>query len=148
MIWFLAIFMSVNVTALDQVRELFSIASNDEVANNRLLSITKDKDMINYPTLYGYNAAGTMLKANHAVWPMDKLNYFSEGKEQLEKVIEIYPQNVELRFIRYNIQKNSPGFLKYNQNLKRDSLFILTNIEKTGWSNNFKQKVKKSVKGI
>ena len=47
----------------------------------------------------------------------------------LEKAISSDPNNLELRFLRYCVQINTPKFLNYNEDLKSDSLFITSQLE-------------------
>ena len=49
--------------------------------------------------------------------------------ENIEKAIEMDPQNAELRFIRLSIQKNIPSFLNYHSNLKEDEYWIRKNLD-------------------
>lgn len=72
----------------------------------------------------GYHAAVTMMMAQYAFSPFKKIDLFNQGKEQLEQSIKENPDEVELRFIRYMIQTNSPAFLKYNTSLSKDKQFI------------------------
>jgi hypothetical protein len=146
MILLLSIILSLATSPLEQVRALFFIANKDESANKMLLKLTKSSTAETNSTFYGYNAAGTILMANHTSWPNEKLSYFNQGKANLEKVIKEDPTNVELRYIRYNIQKNAPSFLGYTTNLKEDKSYIIKHIDQTNWPNEFKAKVKKSVK--
>lgn len=72
----------------------------------------------------GYHAAVTMMMAQYAFSPFKKIDLYNRGKEQLEQCIKENPDEVELRFIRYMIQTNSPAFLKYNTSLSKDKQFI------------------------
>ena len=59
---------------------------------------------------------------------MDKLFYFQKGKKILESSIKKKPNSVELRFLRYTIQKNLPRFLFYYNHLDKDLIFVINNI--------------------
>ncbi|MDG1190161.1 MAG: hypothetical protein P8N00_06380, partial [Flavobacteriales bacterium] len=39
------------------------------------------------------------------------------------------PYNLELRFLRYCVQINTPKFINYNEYLESDSLFITSQLE-------------------
>ena len=53
---------------------------------------------------------------------------FRIGKDMLESAIKNDPESVELRFLRYSIQKNIPKFLSYSNNLEKDLKFVKDNI--------------------
>ena len=60
--------------------------------------------------------------------PYKKYAYFEQGKIKLEALLNKYPDEVELRFIRYMIQTNIPSFLGYKSALKTDRLFLVTQV--------------------
>lgn len=73
----------------------------------------------------GYLGAFQTIWANHTVSPISKLTTFNKGKRNIEKAIKNSPENVELRFVRYSIQKNCPSFLGYRKSLEEDKAFLL-----------------------
>ena len=80
--------------------------------------------------LFGYRGGATMLMAKHAFNPFSKLSYFKKGKLMLESAINADHTNVELRFLRYTIQTNVPGFLNYNSDKNLDRTFISQSLPK------------------
>jgi hypothetical protein len=72
-----------------------------------------------------------MLQSKFAINPFVKLKAFNDGKEQLEKVIKQYPQDIELRFLRFCVQDGTPAILDYKLNMKEDSQFIENKISKS-----------------
>ena len=71
-------------------------------------------------TILGYIGMSFMLKAKYAWLPNDKWEYFNKGKKFLESAISKDPNNIELKFMRFCIQNNTPGILRYNKNLEKD----------------------------
>jgi hypothetical protein len=96
----------------------------------------------NNNTFLGYKGAVTMIMAKHVFSPYKKLNYFKNGKEILEQAILKEPLNIELRFLRFSIQSNSPKFLDYHSNLFSDKSFLLKEV-KTINDNDLKQRITK-----
>ena len=80
------------------------------------------------PLLMGYVGAVKMIMAKHYINPWSKLNSFNQGKELLEKALTLQPDIIELVFLRFSIQSNSPAFLQYNQHLSKDKTFLLNNV--------------------
>ncbi|WP_070138311.1 hypothetical protein [Crocinitomix algicola] len=128
-----------------RIRTLFEQANLDEEKNNELINLTKPYSLSKNPLYYAYYAAGVMSLANHTYWPLQKLDYFNEGKEMLEKAIARDSRNVEIRFIRYSIQKNAPSFLGYSGNIEADRKFILDNLNTSTWSAAYKKKIKQNL---
>lgn len=96
----------------------------------------------NNNTFLGYKGAVTMIMAKHVFSPYKKLNYFKNGKEILEQAIIKEPLNIELRFLRFSIQSNSPKFLDYHSNLPSDKSFLLKEV-KTINDTDLKQRITK-----
>ena len=127
---------------LVKLRDLFSKASTDEVANAELFSLTNSYSLHTYPVYYAYNAAAEMTLANHVSWPGTKFDHFNAGRERLEAAVTKFPKNVEIRYIRYCVQQGCPFFLDYASNLEEDKKFILANMNQTDWSDAYKKQVK------
>ena len=72
-----------------------------------------------------YAAAAQMSMAEHTFNPYLKLRYFNTGKALLESLIQQHPQNAELHYIRYVIQKHAPGLLGYNGQIEADRALLL-----------------------
>lgn len=107
-----------------EVREVFQKATVEERSCRNLLKLLEDYNEKNSPLLAGYKACATMIMAKYVVNPFTKLSYFSKGKLLLEKCITIDKQNIELRFLRYTIQRKVPFFLQYRSSLKEDERMI------------------------
>jgi len=132
---------------MSDVRDLFARASEDVEANEQLLEMTSGYTLEYNPVMYAYRGAAEMTYANHIIWPVSKYNWFYDGKDKLQQAIVLEPKNVELRWIRYCIQRNCPTFLGYNEDLKKDKAYILDNLEKSGWSKAYQKEVKDFILG-
>ena len=80
--------------------------------------------------------------AIHSIGTTSKLSYFHSGKRNLQIAVKKYPDNIEIRNIRYAVQKGSPDFLGYRNNMTEDRTKIENNIERLDWSDSFKKIVK------
>lgn len=125
--------------SITEVRNAYEKAVYSEQVANELL----DKlNSTNNNTLLGYKGTVTMMMAKHVFSPYKKLNYFKAGKEILEQAILKEPLNIELRFLRFSIQSNSPKFLDYHSNLFSDKSFLLKEV-KTINDTDLKQRITK-----
>ena len=126
---FLLLFISVNHTVfakgvdLLEVRKAYYLAvdneENLEAFENMLINFNNPDN-----TILGYIGMSFMLKAKYAWLPNDKWEYFNKGKKFLESSISKDPNNIELKFMRFCIQNNTPSFLRYNKNLEMDKWYI------------------------
>lgn len=105
-------------------------ATSNEEACTKMISLLAPFNETNNPLLFGYRGGATMLMAKHAFNPFSKLSYFKKGKLMLKSAINADQTNVELRFLRYTIQTNVPGFLNYNSDKNLDRTFISQSLPK------------------
>jgi hypothetical protein len=118
------------VPVIKEVRIMLHNATSNEEACTKMISLLAPFNETNNPLLFGYRGGATMLMAKHAFNPFSKLSYFKKGKLMLESAINADQTNVELRFLRYTIQTNVPGFLNYNSDKNLDRTFISQSLPK------------------
>lgn len=117
--------VSYNNPDINLVRTNYSIAVQDKNLCKRMieeLEQSKEKSAVYLAYLGGYQT----IWAHHVFSPMSKFSTFKKGKKNIELAISKEPENVEIRYIRFSVQKNSPSFLGYN-NLKEDKDFLVKN---------------------
>ena len=127
---FLLLFISSSLTGfakgddLLEVRKSYYLAVESEANLKAFENI-----LINYNnpdnTILGYIGMSFMLKAKYAWLPNYKMEYFTKGKNFLESAISNDPNNIELKFMRFCTQNNTPGFLLYKNNLASDKSYII-----------------------
>jgi len=117
-------FLSLNTHAqkvdISQLRELYTEASFEEDAAKQLFDLTKNSSLESDYLSFTYHAISQMLQSKYSANPLTKLSLFKDGKEKLEKVISLYPNNIELRFLRFCVQDGTPEFLGYKSNMNED----------------------------
>lgn len=108
---------------LDQYRQNLSLAaSNKNVCKSMLLLLEKKNlNAINRAYLGTYQT----IWANHVFGPIAKWNTFSTGKKNIEQAVLMDADAVEIRALRYAVQKNAPKFLGYYSSLSADKAYIL-----------------------
>ncbi len=99
----------------------FALAVSDAALCDSLIQVFSDRKS---NLSLAYSGALTALKAKHAFNPLKKLKYFKRGKAQIQAAVEADPSNVEVRFLRYCLQKKSPPVLGYHQEIEEDERFI------------------------
>lgn len=110
---------------MPEIREKYgNIQSEQELIN--FIDLLETVDCIKSGP---YLASATMQKAQFAIAPWTKYNYFRKGKKHLEEFIEKYPDNIEARYVRFLVQTHAPFFLGYNNQVHSDADFIRSNID-------------------
>ena len=115
--------------SIEYVRSAFSQAIHDEQACTDLCVKMDAAPNINDPVWMAYKATLTITKAKYTFNPWGKYQYFKEGKILLDNCVQIAPDNIEIRFLRFTVQDHSPSFLGYNKELTADKQYILSNLE-------------------
>lgn len=109
-----------------KVRGLYYRATTDKNVSDSFSVYLKTIPEINNSLLKGYTGMSYMIKANHSWNPYNKLSFFVKGKDYLNNAIEKDPKNVELRFLRFCVQTNAPGFLAYSGDITVDKTVIIS----------------------
>lgn len=80
------------------------------------------------PQMAGYAAATQIMMAKYYFNPFSKYETFQKGKTQLDGLINTYPKVIELYYLRFSIQCNTPAFLGYNTNIEADKKYLLQHL--------------------
>jgi hypothetical protein len=123
-LYFIASFqINTQELSLINIRTMYyESAENSEMAQV-FFDLLKDRTDLKKEYL-GYKGMSYLLMAKHAWTPYYKYKYFQTGKKLLETVIDQYPDNAELKFLRYCIQSNIPVLLNYKDQMKEDLDFL------------------------
>lgn len=117
---------------LHQVRKLYhsapEIKQDALQLNSLMLRVDSGKAA---PVWVCYKGANEMIQAKYVFNPFSKFDKFIKGKQLIEKAISRDTLNLEMRFLRYSIQSNLPGFLAYHDDLGADKRFLLVNTRNT-----------------
>ena len=124
-----------------EVREAYGNIQSEK----ELISFIDLLDSFECPGSEPYMASAIMQKAQFAMAPWTKYNFFIQGKKQLENYISNYPKDLEARYIRFLIQSHAPFFLGYNGEKEEDTQLILENIDQSGLSAEYIAQIKKHI---
>lgn len=95
-----------------------------------------------------YLASAIMQKAQHCIWPTNKLKYFQTGKKHLETFIQQRPGSIEARYVRVLIQSEVPYILGYKDDLVSDARFIKNHIASSGLPESYQKLILKNVEKV
>ncbi|MFD0795006.1 hypothetical protein ACFQZX_15395 [Mucilaginibacter litoreus] len=118
------------VTALDSKKVTDSLYNN--------LTSIKDR----HPLINGYIGTLQALKAKHAWNPYYKIKHLNDSEKTFKEAVSHDPHNIEIRFMRFSIEHNVPGFLGFNKNLVTDRQEMVRQIENKNYSSADKALVK------
>ncbi|MGZ5264665.1 MAG: hypothetical protein ACXWBY_04930 [Kaistella sp.] len=124
--------MMIDAQDLSDFRFLLQKGENSETASKTLIAKSKDAYSTTKKPIYeAFFAVGNFFLAKHAMNPLSKYSYFNKGKKALDDAVKKDPKNLEIRFMRYISQEQTPAFLGYNKDLKMDKAFILAEYRKS-----------------
>lgn len=113
---------------IEQVRQMYFGGWEGLCGATRLTELLSEINSDKNPVLMAYRGAAISTTANCKKMPYAKWNTFNEGKALIEKAVAYAPNDIEVRFLRFTIQSNIPGFLNYNH-LVEDKRFIINTIK-------------------
>ena len=119
---------------INQIRKLFYEAVESEEKLEELENFFSknftEKALIYHPVLLAYTGAIDALKAKHAFNPFTKFSRIISSLNTLERAVNREPNNLEIRFIRFSILHNLPGFLGYGKERSDDITVIVSQLAK------------------
>ncbi len=111
---------------------MFALNQNSMMAPELLAKLEK---MENPSSLViAYRAVCEAHLAKIASNPIKKFYYIHKANQQLAFAIELGKNNVEIRFLRFAIQVQSPGILGFQKNIKEDERFLIDNFTSYNWN--------------
>ena len=122
---FLVLISNAQTNNLYEIRDAYLSASDSQEKVEKLLQLC---DNINRPIILAYKTVAEMMLISYYYNPFKKLEIFNDKSKHLDLIIKNNINNLEIRFLRYCLQKKSPSFLGYNKELDIDYKFILRNI--------------------
>jgi len=122
-------FAEANVPSPKVVRKQLLLA-----LENRKLTDSLDKVFTAAPNKSALNVCywGVIqaLKAKHAWNPYYKVKYLNDAEKILQTAVSRDPDNIEIRFMRFSIEHNVPGFLGYTKHLTADREEMIKQLER------------------
>ncbi len=108
---------------LKDLRLNYPKAIYDAKLTDALYEKLKSKNL--NPTELAYAASIDALKAKHAWNPYSKFEYLNQFDKKITEAVKLDSKNIEIRYLRYSIQKNIPAFVGFNKNIAEDQKAIV-----------------------
>ncbi|WP_299464805.1 hypothetical protein [uncultured Microscilla sp.] len=109
---------------LDELRQLYQQAADSSSVCDKLYKMLDNQQTEDYPVLLGYKGAVQAIRAKHSFLPHIKLSRFMDGAAIIDRAIVKDSESIELRFLRFTIQVNSPALLNYKRNISEDKQLL------------------------
>jgi hypothetical protein len=79
-------------------------------------------------TIQGYRGAIEVVRAKHSRWPPNKLKYLNQGAAILDFLVEAYPNDLELRYLRLASYRFLPFFLSREESVAEDLQILVEDL--------------------
>ena len=132
-IYLFSLTIFISITCFCQEMKLIEIRScfrSIEGINEIKKLINLSKNIHDHPVILAYNYTGKLMMLDYSNNPFEKYKIFKTKTKQIDSIINTNQKNIEIRLLRYALQKNSPYFLKYNSDLRSDLKYIKSNLYK------------------
>lgn len=127
--FFFIIICNAQTNNLDQIRKSYLESAQSEENINKLISTCEEYKSKNDSVIYAYRTVADLMLIKYKYNPLYKLKLFTEYSRKLDLIVTNNFKNIEIRFLRYCVQKQTPRFLGYYDNLELDYQFIIQNID-------------------
>jgi len=120
---------SAQTNNLELIRKSYLESNKSKENINNLISLCeryKNKDSL---IINAYKTVADLMLIKYKNNPFHKLNLFVNKTKKLDILVNNNLNNIEIRFLRYCVQKQSPKFLAYRDDLELDYQFIIKNID-------------------
>ncbi len=109
-----------------KARELYNKSPFEETSCKQQIEFTASS---NNAIIKGYHSTAIIVGCKYISNPFKRIIPFKEGKEMLEELISENFDEVELRFMRYTVQRQAPKMLGYYKNLETDKKVLVEYIK-------------------
>jgi len=130
---------------LKHLRQQMVLALNSGKTTDSLYNIL-NKMPNKQPVYIAYLGILDGLKAKHSWNPYSKIKYVGTAEKLLTQAVTADPYNIEIRFLRFSIEHNAPGFLGYNKNLNIDKEEIIKQLNEKNYGTANKEVTIRTIK--
>jgi hypothetical protein len=113
--------------SLMEVRKQYVEGAEKEKTAEKLLKALRNA---NTPVMLAYQGATQAVMAKYATLPRKKYSLAKKGLAIINSAIAKDPENIEIRYLRFTIQENVPGFLGLSGDMDKDKAVIVRNVSK------------------
>lgn len=112
--------------SINEIRENY-LCAHKQKCLDRLIVISNFN--LDNPLICCYNMSAQIMMISNENNPYKKLIKFNQLTNKLDSLVNHNYSDIEIRMLRYAIQKKSPFFLGYDNNIHEDLVYINENID-------------------
>ncbi len=131
MLWIFSIVsFFTNTPNYSLIRQTYQKAITSESHVSTLKNLTesfKNTDA----TAKAFFATSQAFEAKNATWVSTKVKYAKIAYSHLNQSVSLSPNNVEIRFLRFSFESNTPSILGMKAHIQEDKQFLLKNTKST-----------------
>ncbi|GAA4369047.1 hypothetical protein GCM10023185_42320 [Hymenobacter saemangeumensis] len=105
------------------LRRHYEQAAADKAAGEKFYKLLANYNQGNALVL-GYKGAAEAIRARDASM-FNKMDYIKDAARTFEQAVAADPRNAEVRFLRFSVESNLPGFLGLSKHLDEDKEVVL-----------------------
>ena len=129
MSFFFMIICNAQTNNLNQIRKSYLKSDKSEENIHKLIVKCEEYKSKKNSTIYAYRTVADLMLLKYEYNPLYKIKLFTDYSVKLDSIVTNNVNNIEIRFLRYCVQKQTPRLLGYNDKLELDYQFILQNID-------------------
>jgi hypothetical protein len=114
-----------NVDELNTARAYFQSGRDDKSAAEKLQTLTQGKETAIFKA---YNGGAVAILAKHQSNPYKKIEYLKKGLKIINSAVLLDAADVEIRFVRFAVEENIPGFISFTSHIEADKKMLLSNL--------------------
>ncbi len=125
-------FVKADEPNLRHIRSLLVVCMNSSKTTDSLyksLSVVKPRAGV----ITAYLGTLSACKAKQSWNPYMKIKHLNNAEATYKTAISADPHNIEIRFLRFSVEHNVPGFLGFNKDLITDRDEIITQLDKKNY---------------
>lgn len=114
---------------LNDIRTVYRSAINNSSKADDLVKKTERNRYISGLTR-AYYGSGIALQAKHSLNPFIKLNKAKTAAYELNVAVNMQPDDLEVRFLRFSFEANLPSVVNVTRHLAEDKATVLKKLDK------------------
>ncbi len=124
-ITFLLFFSNTTQTNIEIIRQTYERSEADSKSADKLKDLTASQSNALVKAYHGVSYA---FLAKHGSNPLSKLSNLKKGLNIMNLAVKQDAKDVEVRFLRYSVESNIPGFVSFENHTATDKKFINENL--------------------
>jgi hypothetical protein len=124
----LFILSTTSVDELNSARAYFQSGRDNKASAEKLQKLTQGKESA---ILKAYNGGSLAILAKHQTNPLKKLDYLKKGLAIINNAVLLDAAEIEIRFVRFAVEENIPGFISFTSHVESDKKMLLNNLNPT-----------------